>query len=70
MCTNILLKGNGDMVAKLWKKVLLVIVIIACLYNVVAKLATKISFKEQMEAITDYAKTLDITNKTEGESRK
>ncbi len=51
------------MIAKIWKKVLLIIVIIACLYNIVAKLATKISFDEQMQAVKDYAKSIEILKK-------
>lgn len=42
------------MIAKLWKKVLFIIVFIACLFNVVAKLATKVSFKDEMNAVNNY----------------
>ena len=52
------------MIAKIWKKVLLIIVIIACLYNIVAKLATKISFDDQMQAVKDYAKSIEILKKS------
>lgn len=52
------------MIAKIWKKVLLIIVIIACLYNIVAKLATKISFDEQMQAVKDYAKSIEVLKKS------
>ena len=50
------------MIAKIWKKVLIIIVAIACLFNVVAKLATKISFSKEMELVTDYVKTVETTD--------
>ena len=34
------------MLAKVWKKVCLVILIIACLFNIIFKLVNRISFKE------------------------
>ncbi len=42
------------MVAKLWKKVLLLILIIACLFNVINKLVHKASMKEEVEASARY----------------
>ena len=42
------------MVAKLWKKVLLLILIIACLFNVINKLVHKASMKEEVEASAKY----------------
>ena len=42
------------MVAKLWKKVLFVILIIACLFNIVNKLVHKASLKEELQSSADY----------------
>ena len=51
------------MLAKLWKKIGLIILIIACLWNIVFKLVNKISFddainsaKAQIQTITKSAK--------------
>ena len=42
------------MVAKIWKKVLLFILIIACLFNVINKLVHKASMKEEVYASAEY----------------
>lgn len=42
------------MVAKLWKKVLLVILLVACVYNVVNKLVHKQSLEEELNASVIY----------------
>ena len=39
------------MLAKIWKKVGLIILIIACLWNIVFKLVNKISFDGAIEAV-------------------
>lgn len=57
------------MVAKIWKKVLLIITVIAILYMVVAKLATKISYKDQMGLIEDYVKSTENVSNTNVDSR-
>lgn len=51
------------MLAKSWKKIGLIILIIACLWNIVFKLVNKISFdnainnaKEQIQTITKFNK--------------
>ena len=51
------------MLAKIWKKIGLVILIIACLWNIVFKLVNKISFddainglKQQIQSITKFGK--------------
>lgn len=38
------------MLAKIWKKVGLIILIIACLWNIVFKLVNKVSFDRAIEA--------------------
>ena len=42
------------MLGKIWKKILLFILIIACLFNVINKLVHKASMKEEVEASTKY----------------
>ena len=42
------------MVAKIWKKVLFVILIIACLFNIVNKLVHKASLEEELQSSADY----------------
>ena len=39
--------------AKIWKKLLLVILIVACLFNVVSKIVKRYSLKEEMQKILD-----------------
>ena len=42
------------MVAKLWRKVLLFILIVACLFNVVNKLVHKASLQKELEGSAQY----------------
>jgi hypothetical protein len=42
------------MIAKYWKKIGLIILIIACLFNVVSKLVKRTSLKEQLTATAQY----------------
>lgn len=42
------------MIAKIWKKVGLVILIIACLFNIVSKIVEKKSFKQELETSAQY----------------
>lgn len=49
------------MIAKIWKKLLLFILIIACLFNVINKLVHKASMEEEVEASAKYIQ--EQTNK-------
>lgn len=40
--------------AKIWKKLLLVILIIACLFNVVSKIVRRYSLKEEVQSSIEY----------------
>ena len=40
--------------AKIWKKLLLVILIVACLFNVVSKIVKRYSSKEEMQSSIQY----------------
>ena len=42
------------MIAKIWKKVLFVILIIACLFNIINKLVHKASLEEELQSSADY----------------
>ena len=52
------------MLSKIWKQVLIIIVLIACLFNLVAKLATKVSFDDEMKAVTEYVKETEKEENT------
>lgn len=42
------------MLAKIWKKLLLFILIVACLFNIVSKLVFRASLKEELETSAQY----------------
>ena len=42
------------MIAKLWRKIGLLILIIACIYNVMNKIVKKVSFDNEMESTATY----------------
>ena len=42
------------MVAKIWKKVLFIILIIACLFNIVNKLVHKASLEQELQSSAEY----------------
>ena len=48
------------MISKYWKKIGLIILIIACLFNITAKIVHKTSLKAQLEASAEYVQN---TNK-------
>lgn len=42
------------MAARIWKKVLFVILIVACLFNIVSKLVNKIPFLQELQTSAQY----------------
>ena len=42
------------MLARHWKKIGLLIIIIACLFNIVSKLVSKVPYMKQLEASAEY----------------
>jgi len=48
------------MLAKLWKKVLLAVCIIACIYNVMGKLISRTSLEMQLKSVQNQASLLDF----------
>ena len=53
------------MVAKLWNKVLFVILIIACLFNIVNKLVHKASLDEELQSSAEYIQQQQLEDGTE-----
>ena len=52
------------MLAKSWKKICLVILIIACLWNIISKIVYKVSFYEVTETLKEkYKQEQQNTNK-------
>ena len=47
-------KGVKNMLAKIWKKICLVILIIACLFNIVSKLVKRVSLNEELLSSAQY----------------
>lgn len=45
--------------AKIWKKLGLFILIVACLFNIISKLTTKVSFNDELRLSADYVKTVE-----------
>ena len=48
--------------AKIWKKLLLVILILACLYNVVSKLVKRYSLKDEVQQSAQYMQEKNDNN--------
>ncbi len=48
------------MLAKIWKKALLAVCIIACLFNVMYKLVNRTSLEIQLKSVENQASLLDI----------
>ena len=42
------------MLAKIWKKLCIVILIVACLFNIISKLVNKISFNNELMSSMEY----------------
>ena len=42
------------MLAKIWKKLLLAVLIVACLFNVTAKIVKRYSLKDELESTATY----------------
>lgn len=42
------------MLAKVWKKICLIILVLACLFNIVSKLVNRISFNKEILSSAQY----------------
>lgn len=47
------------MASKVWKKLLFLILIIACLFNITLKLVKRSSFKQELQSSARYVQNLD-----------
>lgn len=47
------------MLAKYWKKIALLIAIIAIIFNVTSKLVRKVSFEKEVSSTIDYQKVIE-----------
>ncbi len=47
------------MIAKIWQKLGLIILIIVCLFNIVIKIVTKISLQEEIDDTVAYMKEIE-----------
>ena len=45
--------------SKIWKQLGLIILIVACLFNIMTKITTKVSFGDEMKLSADYVKTIE-----------
>lgn len=51
------------MIAKIWKKLLFVVLIIACLFNIVIKLVNKTSMEQELQMSANYIESIEDENK-------
>lgn len=52
------------MIAKIWKKLLLFILLIACLFNIVIKIVNKNSLNQELQSSAQYVKEQEMANET------
>ena len=53
------------MVSKVWKKLLFIILVIACLFNITLKLVQRNSFKDELQSSAQYVQDLEQNEATE-----
>ena len=58
------------MLAKLWKKVLMFVLIVACLFNVVIKLVNNLSLEKELLSSAQYIQDKQDAEKSKEESEK
>lgn len=51
------------MLAKYWKKIALLIAIIAIIFNITSKFVRKVSFEKEITSTVDYVKIIDEDKK-------
>lgn len=54
------------MLAKMWKKVLLAVCIIACLYNIMSKIVNRHSLEVNLESVNDGSVVFDFSKEEKG----
>ena len=50
------------MVEKIWKKLLLFILLVACLFNIVIKIVNKNSLKQELQSSAEYIREQEMKN--------
>ena len=55
--------GRKKMIAKMWKKILLFILLIACLFNIVIKIVNKSSLNDELQSSAQYVQEQEAKNK-------
>ena len=56
------IKEIDFIMSKFWKRLLFIILIIACLYNIISKLITKMSFEQEINSSVDYVMSVQNSN--------
>ncbi len=51
------------MLAKSWKKILLILVIIACLWNIISKIGKIVSYRDVIDTLKENNNQEEVTNK-------
>ena len=51
------------MIAKIWQKLGLIILIIACLFNIVSKIVKKVSLEDELSSSAEYVESIQNENK-------
>lgn len=57
------------MLARIWKKLGLFILIVACLFNIVSKLTTRVTFSDEITASTEYVREVVVNSFTQGQDK-
>ena len=57
------------MLAKIWKKILMIILIIACLFNVVTKIVKSSSFDGELLSLAQYVQDQQDADKQENKTK-
>lgn len=52
------------MASKIWKKLLFVILVIVCLFNITSKLVKRNSFKSELQSSAQYIQDKELENNT------
>lgn len=63
--TFVLRKEGKVMASKVWKRVLFIVLIIACLFNITAKLVRRNSFKSELQSSAQYIQDIQENNQNE-----
>lgn len=57
------------MLGKIWKKLLLVVLIVACLFDITLKLVQRLSLNKELEATLQYTNEANLVENTNSEQQ-